>query len=317
MSILEKTILVDSQPLDHKRAEALQICKRIINIHTELLKLNDLRPEARINRLLTDLVTLCSRIHSPEVTQQVLNNELVKEILPSLRRICSQAESCLESHWAGYITDAATQGPDAVEKRYKSFPYFGNYEDIARLELGAMLSAEPTVPRKISFIGSGPLPLTSLCLLDLLKRKNDSLASTIGERVGNNQPPVLQNIDCDLGALTHSKNLCMALGPRAEGMEFTHGMAGTAQLVLSDSDVVYTAALVGLTQEDKEEIILKIGSTMRKGALLIVRSAWGLRTCLYPEVDMTSDRLLEMFEPCAVVHPYGQIVNSVFVARVR
>jgi len=71
MSILEKTILVDSQPLDHKRAEALQICKRIINIHTELLKLNDLRPEARINRLLTDLVTLCSRIHSPEVTQQV------------------------------------------------------------------------------------------------------------------------------------------------------------------------------------------------------------------------------------------------------
>lgn len=100
-------------------------------------------------------------------------------------------------------------------------------------------------------------------------------------------------------------------------MEFLCGEAGSSSISLADSDVVYVAALVGLSQEDKEEIFLNVVRTMRPGALLVIRSAWGLRTCLYPEVSVNTDRLLEVLEPCAVVHPYTDVVNSVVVARVR
>lgn len=100
-------------------------------------------------------------------------------------------------------------------------------------------------------------------------------------------------------------------------MEFFCGEAGSSSISLADSDVVYVAALVGLSQEDKEEIFLNVVRTMRPGALLVIRSAWGLRTCLYPEVSVNTERLLEVLEPCAVVHPYTDVVNSVVVARVR
>ena len=100
-------------------------------------------------------------------------------------------------------------------------------------------------------------------------------------------------------------------------MEFLCGEAGSPSISLEDSDVVYVAALVGMSQKDKEEIFLKVVRTMRPGALLVVRSAWGLRTCLYPEVNVTTERLLGVLECCAVVHPFTDVVNSVVVARVR
>jgi len=86
---------------------------------------------------------------------------------------------------------------------------------------------------------------------------------------------------------------------------------------LVEFDVVYMAALVGMSQAEKEMIILQVADRMRPGALLVVRSAWGMRTCLYPEVQIATEGLLKRLEICVVVHPYGQVVNSVVVARVR
>lgn len=56
---------------------------------------------------------------------------------------------------------------------------------------------------------------------------------------------------------------------------------------------------------------------MRPGSLLVVRSAHGFRTLLYPEFDFTTAAVLERLEICLVVHPFNGVVNSVVVARVK
>jgi hypothetical protein len=100
-------------------------------------------------------------------------------------------------------------------------------------------------------------------------------------------------------------------------MEFICAEATSPTKDLAEFDVVYLAALVGISQAEKEGIMLQVVDRMRPGALLVVRSAWGLRTCLYPEVDLATEGLRKRLECCVVVHPYGQVVNSVIVARVR
>jgi hypothetical protein len=248
----------------------------------------------------------------------VLSHPDVQACLPSLRQICAQAESCLELHWAERVLAGDPKDPAETLARLKSFPYYENYEDLTRLELCSILSATKTTPRKIAFIGSGPLPLTSLCLLQSLKQ-NALLTSlsTPDSETGKLADPVILNVDYDSAAIAASVSLSLALGETGRGMEFICAEATSPSKDLADFDVVYMAALVGISQAEKEGIILQVVDRMRAGALLVVRSSWGLRTCLYPEVDLATETLLKRLECCVVVHPYGQVVNSVIVARVR
>ncbi len=257
---------------------------------------------------------------------QVLSHPGVQEVLPSLRQICAEAESCLELHWAEHILSGEAQTPDEVLARLQTFPYYENYEELTRLELCAILSATKTPPRRVAFIGSGPLPLTSLCLLQALKHNtlsrnlSSSLAAPSNNSVnGNNaaDPVVVLNIDYSPPAIASSLRLSLALGPVGHGMEFLCADAVSDARDLAEFDVVYLAALVGVSQTEKEDIVLRVVARMRAGALLVVRSSWGLRTCLYPEVDLATEALLGRLEVCVVVHPYGGVVNSVVVSRVR
>ncbi|KAK1778962.1 Nicotianamine synthase [Copromyces sp. CBS 386.78] len=310
--LAEKVDMVGSA----KISKAQKIALSILDTHEQLKKLPDYRPGEDINRLLGNLVRTCVQIHPPSVIQQILGFPGLQQMLPSLRTICSEAESCLENHWAQHTLSLADQGPDAVLNALQTdFPYFQNYVDLARLELSAIRAAMPppsdttntNALKKITFIGSGPLPLTSWCLLDEI-RQNCSSTENI---------PTITNIDMSPTAISVSSQLNAVLGPWGQGMEFLCGEAGSSCPSLADSDVVYVAALVGLSQEDKEDIFLNVVKTMKPGALLVIRSAWGLRTCLYPEVSVNTERLLEVLEPYAVVHPYTDVINSVVVARVR
>ena len=82
--------------------------------------------------------------------------------------------------WARRIADEPDAG--AAAALLKSFPYYANYEELTRLEIGALLSARPELPRKVAFIGAGPLPLTSLQLLWAIA--SGSLPGTSEERRG-------------------------------------------------------------------------------------------------------------------------------------
>ncbi|KAK3939644.1 putative nicotianamine synthase [Diplogelasinospora grovesii] len=316
ITIVEKAEVIRSQVEDAKSQTAQKLVQSIIATHMELLELPHFRPGKTIDELLGNLVSLCCQIHDQEIVRQVHENAGMQAILPSLRQICAEAESCLEAHWADRIVNGGVgSSPDDVFERLKSFPYYENYVDLTRLELCAMYSVTNSHPHKVAFIGSGPLPLTSLCMLDELKNSPMSLKglSHCSDRI----QPVILNMDYDEVAIAASLSLSLKLGARGQGMEFVCAEAGSDHQSLSEFDVVYVAALVGMSQADKEDILVKVANKMKRGALVVIRSSWGLRTCLYPEVDMTTDRLLQRLEPCVVVHPYGQVVNSVIVARVK
>jgi nicotianamine synthase len=146
------------------------------------------------------------------------------------------------------------------------FPYYENYLDLTRMELSAIHAVTPITPQKIAFIGSGPLPLSSICLYQAL---NTSVS-----------PFTVLNIDHDHDALVQSSSLCQKLGHG--GMQFVCEAAGSLQRGLEEFDVVYLAALVGSTQLEKEKLLVSVAARMKEGSLLVVRSAHGLRTLLYP-----------------------------------
>lgn len=162
----------------------------------------------------------------------------------------------------------------AVNASLREFPYYSNYLDLIRMELHALLSTSSNSPRSFAFVGSGPMPLTSICIADALDTEsNASLA-----------PLRIHNIDRDQQAIALSSTICRKLGRRARSMTFqcTEATDGNSEQNLETFDVVYLAALVGNTKVQKEEIINDISSRMRPGALLIIRSAHSLRSLLYP-----------------------------------
>ncbi len=64
-------------------------------------------------------------------------------------------------------------------------------------------------------------------------------------------------------------------------MEFRCSEAGAEDCDLAVFDVVYLAALVGMTQEEKEKLLVDVVGKMREGSILVVRSAQRLRKVLY------------------------------------
>lgn len=165
-----------------------------------------------------------------------------------------------------------------VAARLEDFPYYSNYMDLTHLELVNLQAVLRRAPHRIAFIGSGPLPLSSLCILKALKDSNaSSLRSTAMK-----YDPVIVNIDQSAEAICQSSDLCERLGQRGDGMEFICAEAESTQTDLRGLDVVYLAALVGRTQEEKESLLAMIVRQMDPGSLLVIRTAHALRGLIYP-----------------------------------
>lgn len=195
-----------------------------------------------------------------------------------------------------------------------TFPYHSNYVDLTALELRAISAAiDLSQIGRIAFIGSGPLPLSSICLLQQLpaQSSNRYLNSNPSNRNGtDNYAPELSilNIDRCSSAIDLSRNLASQIGGSiAKNMHFLHataetsistsppvsslpgvstfaeGKTGSAQnLGLGDCDVVFLAALVGENVQAKRDMLEGFAARMRNGSVVVVRTAVGLKGLLYP-----------------------------------
>lgn len=228
---------------------------------------------------------------------QVLNDPRIVEITPHLRQLCADGEYRLEAYWVEKLMLFEMQKDGmyllasistlesfssssgwwrwltlviSVDAMLRSFTYYDNYVDLVRMELNAIASVTfDQPPSKFAILGSGPLPLTALCILQALKQQN--------------HPPVsVHNVDHDPWAISASTKLCRRLGYNTVSMNFRCADANSKGLDLYDFDVVYLAALVGINNEQKNDAVLEIVSHMRPGALLMLRSAHSLRGLLYP-----------------------------------
>ncbi len=258
---------------------------RIHRIYQELATMGSLEPSQRVNYLFSELVSI-SRSGSPSDVVSVLEDPIVDAIREALWRVCARGEYELERHWARRIGAAADSAAEL-----QRFPYVRNYEKLTRLELSALRGVRDALPQRVLFIGSGPLPLTSML---------------IAERYGLS----VTNIDVDEEACASARTLARRLRLsdklsfiRADAMSYTD---------LSEFDCVFLAALVGMNRREKGRLLSHLYASMRPQALLLVRSSQRLRALLYPEVDIHG---MDPFVPLLEIHPHDEVINSVIVAE--
>lgn len=173
-------------------------------IYTGLKELDSLAPGPKINALLTNLVSICVIPYSQQFVRSVFAQEDFEALCLALRPICATAEGELEMFWARKMIATSYAQPECkLTIRYPfraipsggtsvsfdinmlpvthsqgpnllaSFPYYQNYVDLAKLECHTLEiyldtcspNCRPS-PCKLAFIGSGPMPLTSFCVLD-------------------------------------------------------------------------------------------------------------------------------------------------------
>ncbi|SEF10687.1 nicotianamine synthase family protein [Jiangella alba] len=280
---LTSNIFGQTDLTDLRRPTAQDVAASVGDVYRELAARDDLRPGPEVDGLFGRLVRLVLTA-PPETVPAVLNDVEVQRLAPRLRALCSQGEGELEHAWANRIV--AGRPP---REELARFPYFGNYRQLSRMEIGILASALPRRVRSVAFVGSGPLPLSSLYLAGELDVAVD-------------------NFDRDPVALHTGAAVSAALGYGELGFHEADVLAAD----LSGYDVVVLAALVGDTLEAKRRVLRHLAATMRPGAVLLARSARGLRTLLYPPIDRTA---LDGFEPLTEVHPVNDVINSAILAR--
>ncbi|XP_072960861.1 nicotianamine synthase 9-like [Typha angustifolia] len=267
--------------------QAEMLIQKISELYDKISKLPSLSPSKEVDALFTELVHACIPQNPIDVSKL---NESMQEMRTKLIAICSEAESLLESHYSDLL--ASFENPlDHLEL----FPYYSNYLKLSQLE-HTLLSRHVTgPPARVAFVGSGPLPLTSLVLATRHMRTaafhNYDVSATANERARR-----LVRADADLGAR----------------MAFRTCDVMAAGQALGGYDVVFLAALVGVGREEKRRIIEHLACYMAPGAKLVVRSAHGARVFLYPVVEAED---LRGFEVMSVYHPNDEVINSVIVAR--
>ncbi|KAK2646339.1 hypothetical protein Ddye_021534 [Dipteronia dyeriana] len=77
----------------------------------------------------------------------------------SLIILCCQAEGLLELEFATFLTKI----PHPLNN-LNLFPYYGNYIKLANLEYGILNVNGVVQPKKVAFVGSSPMPLTSIIM---------------------------------------------------------------------------------------------------------------------------------------------------------
>ncbi|MDR7382353.1 nicotianamine synthase family protein [Promicromonospora iranensis] len=255
---------------------------RIVRLTDQLAALPHLRPDPRTNALFGELVQTV--LGAPDRhAREILAHPDVEGRKSAIRDLSARGETALEHAWAEHIATAADPGAALA-----AFPYLDNYHRLTALEVRLLTHAGGT-PRSVAVLGCGPLPLSTVGYADALA------CPAVG-------------LDRDPAAVALARRVTARVG--AAGVRFEQADAAVADL--SAHDAVVLAALVGETPSAKATIVRQMAGSMRPGALLLARSARGLRTLLYPPVDL---RAMPGFEVLEVVHPTDDVVNSVVVAR--
>jgi len=260
--------------------------REIRRLYRRIAMAPDLRPGPHIDPLLHRLVHFVVSI-PPDHAPAILADPAVRALRPHLVALCARAEQELEAAWSAWVS--ASRVPPLTLLR---FPYLDNYRQLTELEHTALARHIAHPPRRVLFVGSGPLPLSSL-----------HLAGVLGTGT------TIDNLDRDPAAIAGARRLTHRLDARR--LAFHHGDLADLH-DLRPYDLVVLAALVGLTAADKRRHLHRLRQAMAPGAVLLARSAHGLRTLLYPAVHLEE---LDGFELLHVTHPTGPVLNSTVLAR--
>ncbi|KAF2876064.1 Nicotianamine synthase [Massariosphaeria phaeospora] len=299
-------------------SSAHQLADELRSIYHSLVVLPSLVPGEQVNRLLTRLVNLCTAPYSDDLASYLLSIQGVDDLCKQLRPLCATAEGELERHWASRIIEESTR----LQSTHTPYPTPLRSKPPFKHQLTTPTPLSPTcrpTPCRLAFLGSGPLPLTSLCLL---ARYPDAR---------------VHNIDRDIDALGVSRRLAERLGGDVSGRmswaceDVAADESARGGGVDKDKDkdgflaktdwrafqVVFLAALVGLDTQAKLAVLEMLARKLEVGTLVVVRSARGLRGVLYPVLELSDDLARIGYEVLVEVHPWTKVVNSIVILRVK
>lgn len=260
---------------------------RIMQLHACISKLESLRPSKQVNSLFMHLVKLCIRPSSIDI--KALPQE-VQQKRRSLIILCGSAECLLELEFAAQLSKISQP-----LKSLNLFPYYGNYVKLASLEKKILIENGVVQPKKIAFVGSGPVPFTSIIMASQHMKSAH-----------------FDNFDIDEAANHAARKIVYSDSQIAKRMTFLTCDIMEVKDQLAEYDCIFLAALVGRNEEEKVKILKHIRKYMKDGGFLLVRSAKGARAFLYPAVE--EHNLLD-FEVLSICHPTNDVINSIILLR--
>jgi nicotianamine synthase len=228
------------------------LISQIMQIHATISKLESLRPSKQVNTLFTHLVKLC--IPPSSIDIETLPQE-VKTMRESLIKLCGKAEGLLELEFSTFIS--LTPNP---MKNLTLFPYYGNYIKLANYENKILKENGVVNAKKVAFIGSGPMPLSSIILA------THHMEST-----------QFDNFDIDEKANEVASKIVASDKALEKRMKFVTQDIMEVKEKLGQYDCIFLAALVGMSRGEKMKVLGHIRKYMKEGGVLLVRSAKGSR----------------------------------------
>lgn len=243
------------------------------------LNLTSFTPGRRVNKTMSALVAHVTQASAHDIAT------ISKHDTQALQHISSQTEYELEAYWSRKI--ARAHNP---HRTLAKFPYTRNYALLTNIEIellkqtGLALNSHNSV----LFVGSGPLPLS---FLELFRQTGAAV----------------DVLDRSEEAIELSKRFCGALDITPLHIH------GKAEKVWLDRqyEAIIIAALAGESNKDKQHIVNHLAGYLHPNGRLVIRSATGARSLLYPEVSTTFPGLARVAEH----HPTNEVINSVLIYK--
>ena len=245
----------------------------------DVLSLQTYTPSDEVNKVMGSLVHGVIDTTSPYTAQVATSQQLLK-----VRKISAETESELEKFWARLVIKSSNP-----LETLRSFPYLDNYEELTKREVGLIEHSGLRLDsrHKALVVGSGPLPLSAY-----------ELHRQTGIRI--------DHVDSSSEAIQLCEQLMESLGVSSKYYE----ALGEAVVLQDTYDLILIAALAGCTADDKQKIIDTVLPHLVEGGRIVIRSARGSRTLLYPGIKSSEIQGVRLFEE---YHPSDYIINSVFV----
>lgn len=247
--------------------------KKLEKIKLEIEKLENLRPDKKVNSVFSHLVKLATSFEEKQV-----------ELKSFFQDAAAKAEVEMEKFWAKKIIESANP-----QKTLREFWYYQNYLDLTKLEFGSLsLCHDHKKHNNVLFVGSGPLPLTGIFL-------------------ARDHGCTVAFLDINKDSLKLSEDLCAKLG-----ITNVHFVCADA-ISYSDYgkfDTIIIAAMIESKKISKEKFINLLSKKVKKHTHILVRSVFHNRELLYKKLDVTK---ITGLQPILEVRPKNQIVNSFHV----
>ncbi|KAG5237090.1 nicotianamine synthase [Salix suchowensis] len=232
-----------------------QLIEKVCDIYDKLSRLENLNPSKQVNSLFAQLVQTCMSQCHVDITEL---NEREQAMRCKLIKLCGKAEGLLESHFATLI---------------------GSHDKPLNISRSSLTIPITLTPKHIAFVGSNPLPLTSIILA------TDHLRTTC-----------FHNFDIDPSANAKAIQLVSSDSELSKRMFFHTADIMNVSSSFKQYEVVFLAALVGMNKEEKVRVIKHLSGHMAHGALLLLRSANGARAFLYPSLILVIFRALKFYQ---------------------